>query len=1344
MKTTHAFALLSVCLSVFLSCGNPRSLKIQDDEAESFIVSHHLSNLNVNVFCEDKYGHIWIGTDRGLNRATGKEFYQYFNDISEKTINNNLVNDIFLDSSGRLWVATSSGAAYYTDKDDFHRVPVEARIGRKQSYQIIELEDGAIVSRNILNELFCFDSQTDMFLPVKDENGEIVNVGRMMKGKGNGLWTFGESRLRHIEIGTETTIVNYPCPYDNIYISAVQDDYGTIWIYGNDNILCFNTNYNQYGTPPGKLQSLIEGKKQKLERIYVFDLLMVLQFSDECWFYHLDKDVLINQHDESAVYNLPEIKPTIMFMDSNNNLYIGADGYGFDVCSRQKKVFNRNETLFKTLQGINVVSMDRDRMDRIWLTTNENKLLSSDVNGDFHEYDPNRLRSAVHEMNNDVLEFQLIKVDRSSDRLWVKSDNRLICYDIDDHDLTYKESYSFIGNIRTFEIIEGEVIYVGMNNGKFASVDVARHSVSYKNIGLSGYIYDICPLKNGELLISSYKEPLTRYNPGDDRYSVIDYRKQTGEMFHIIDKYEDVDGIIWLITRDYGLIRYDVVSDRFERIKGTTCNTLTDIRGTDDNKIWISSAHGLNLLDPDDGSIIHFYDEMGSGGNQFNDKCSCILSDGTILFGGTHGVTACHGIDEEFESHVIPLCFESIKVNGKYILPDSDTEYDRHITGIPCLHLRHDENNISLSFAALEYFKPHMIHYEYILDGYDQFPISIGALNTAHYSSLPPGKYNLKISCKSPFNEVSFAELPIIIKPPFYGTGVAYLIYFVISIIVIVFIYRNFKRRIILNMQLEQSISEKEHERYINRMNMNFFADMAHEFRSPLTMIVGPLMQIKDDKSLNIESLRLVNLMKLSVDRMNKLVNQLLDFNKMDNGQLTLKMIRGYNVTLLLSQILDMFTINARRLGIRVETYGLDKEYRVPLDPDKFESIISNLLSNALKYAGNNGESGVVSVCLESDMSCLRVKIENNGQPFEEEELEKLFDRYYQIRQHAYNCKQPGTGIGLNFAYKLAKHIRGSLKAENLPTDKGVKFTLELPVSETAFEIDDFVVEYSYKEELTNSEDYFEGEDSVKEHTILVVDDDIDIANYITMLLSPYYNVICAYNTESANEYLLSDAMPDIVLSDIIMPNEDGISFCKAIKNNMLTCHIPVILVTAKIGVSNEVEGLESGADAYVTKPFDPMYMLALIKSIIKNRELVKGELVKSTEIGEVDNHLLSSQDKDFMSKLYRIMERELSNAELNIQEVSNELCVSRTKLFYKTKSLTGMSPVYLFRTYRLNMAAKMLKESGDSISEIAFKVGFNSPSYFTRAFKAQFGYLPKEVKRDVPFPTEIAEKIKK
>ncbi|MBO4634111.1 MAG: response regulator, partial [Bacteroidales bacterium] len=484
---------------------------------------------------------------------------------------------------------------------------------------------------------------------------------------------------------------------------------------------------------------------------------------------------------------------------------------------------------------------------------------------------------------------------------------------------------------------------------------------------------------------------------------------------------------------------------------------------------------------------------------------------------------------------------------------------------------------------------------------------------------------------------------------------------------------------------------------------------------------------------------QLVDIISRNATWMLSLVNQLLDFNRIGNSKLHMKVAK-MDIVQPLRDIAELFRYNAQSKGIELGTYGLEDPFTMWVDADKVQKVVMNLLSNALKFTPSGGKVTLSFDVIpradaaarfplteaDTDGQYACISVSDSGPGIAPDEIEKIFERFYQSSSGGH--KMQGSGIGLFYARVLCNLHHGYIKAWNRE-EGGAEFSLILPVSASSYSEDERTDQKPQLQVLTPTSAAPESapsEDDAPRRHIAVVDDDIDIANYLKILLKPQYKVSLYFDAASALKGMEEDA-PDLVISDVVMPGMDGYALCEAVKNDIQLSHIPVILVTAKVAVESQVQGLDKGADAYVTKPFQPAYLMALVKSLLENREKLHRQLGSVTTTEEIEPEALSPRDAAFMKELYELMEKELANTDLDITRMTEMMKISRTKFYYKVKGLTGENPSVFFKRYKLNRAADLLKEGKFNMSEIAYMTGFNTLSHFSTSFKKQFGVPPSE-----------------
>ncbi len=631
-----------------------------------------------------------------------------------------------------------------------------------------------------------------------------------------------------------------------------------------------------------------------------------------------------------------------------------------------------------------------------------------------------------------------------------------------------------------------------------------------------------------------------------------------------------------------------------------------------------------------------------------------------------------------------------------------------------------------------------------MLEGFDNYWIECGHNREAYYANLPAGNYVFKVRITSNDSSIEPTEnsIRVSVKPSPWASWWAWLIYLALAGGLSAWIIHISLRLRRERKATEKAEREKAQEHLINQMNMSFFANISHEFRTPLTLISGPVSQLAESPDIKSSDRNLLMIVRRSVDRMLKLVNQLMDFNKLEEDTLTLQ-VGLTDAISIISKNLDVFRYNMTNKNITLQTSGIEDSFITWLDEDKLDKIIGNLMSNALKFTPAGGKIEISFDVVNADElvpsfgkevakwhKYIKISVINSGSDIPEDEMDKIFGRYYQITNQPAETHTMGTGIGLYYSRRLAMLHHGFLKAIQPEQMHGAQFTLVIPADEAAY-ADDTKVKRSVEQQevfpLPESKDPVSVIEDEKQ-TVMVIDDDTEIALYLKTLLSPYYKVICRFDADSAIKTMKENA-PDCILCDVVMPGKDGYALCSEVREDMQLCHLPIILVTANAAMQNQVKGLNVGANAYVTKPFDPDYLLSMIHSQIQNQENVCKILSSSTKTGNMEENVLSPQDKKFMTELYELMEKELSNSELNVVEIAERMHMSRTKFYYKVKGLTGENPGTFFKTYKLNRAAEMILEGKYTISEISDMAGFSTVSVFSKSFKKQFGTAPSSYK---------------
>ncbi len=1346
MKTPFSM-LAFFCL--LLSCTGEPVGQITPDN--SLVISNDISNQQVNAFAEDQFGHIWIGTLRGVNRYNGHEYQQYLSTTDSTSITNNTVWNFYRDSQNRLWVATAWGINLYTEQDCFKRIPIECY--SENVLRVMENSKGEI----FLDMVTCLckylpeEEKFVMVMPRFDCDEAYRYDNMCFIDKRDQLWSVTHTTIHCYETQSYQSLFSVRLPA--FAISYQVRDNGEIWLSTSQGLLIFNTATRSFDKVPEAIgkHPLLTG--QIITHIHPYSgTSLLLNTPVGLFLYDYSKGTVIHQSENGFPFEPPSYRISCMFTDSHKNLWIGSYDQGYTVRYHSQERFNTNSFLTRSLSRQPVLAIACNKEGNLWIATNNQKL---------YRYDsPTKALTQIdashlfrYKTNVTGLYFD------KANRLWMQNEvNELIACRYDGTRLTAEKQYQMPTRITTLaEDNEGN-FYCGGNSENVYILSGKDQSLRPIRVNFTNdyaFTSHILTLSGGNILIGAFNEDLRLLHPGTDQMDSIPLKQQMSHS-KFVPKYlfEDSGGNIWIGTHSNGLYRYNASFTHVQKMEGVCCDDICSIEEDMHGYIWISTLYGLSKYDPYTQRFTNYYTSDGIGGNEFIQYASCRMPDGTLAFGGTHGLTFFDPVAEFPKKH-IPLLFENLKVHNRLERPFYSGTIHQSLNYRPEIHLEHDENGFTISFAALDYNDSERVHYFYMMEGFDKYWIDAHNNREAYYSNLPAGKYRFKVRITNNDQNIieTESEIPVIIHPAPWCSWWASLIYSLVAIALLWLILHTFFRFRKQKQIARQADLEKEQELRTNQMNMSFFSNISHEFRTPLTMIAGPVATLCEKDSISEEDKNLLRIVQRSVNRMLKLVNQMLDFHKLENDALRLN-VQKEDIIELINDALEIFKVNTKEKSITLNAFGLEDRLVVWIDADKLGKILSNLLSNALKFSkpgdkidvsvdviGHTYAEQLFALPQEGVSQYIKVSVKDTGCGIPEDKLEAIFEKYYQIDRQTQAVYNWGTGIGLYYAKRLVELHHGCIKAGN-NAGGGATFTFILPLDDAAYttkekeQRPDSSIEAGMKSlqagmrPLERSTGKQETEEHIELPTLLVVDDDTELAHYLKTMFSGTYNVFLKYDATSAYQSI-EEINPDLIVCDVVMPGEmNGLDLCRKIKDNLSYCHIPVILLTAKTTVQNQVEGLNLGASAYVTKPFEPSYLLALIQSQLKNRDHTRSVLSQTTQPETLESEMVSPQDKAFLEELYQLMEKELSNPELNITRMTEVMKISRTKFYYKMKGLTGENPNVFFKNYKLNRAAELLQEGRYNVSEIADMTGFSTLSFFSVSFKKRFGVSPSEYVR--------------
>ena len=826
---------------------------------------------------------------------------------------------------------------------------------------------------------------------------------------------------------------------------------------------------------------------------------------------------------------------------------------------------------------------------------------------------------------------------------------------------------------------------------------------------------------------------------------------------------QDYYGNVWLGTKRDGLYFTDIKRQHMRRVKVLNDIHIQALVEDTKRNIWVTTIRDVFFANFESkrflmNSLLSASQDRDDW--QYFSNSACISPSGDVVLGSSDG---CKFMPPEamqtnflrtqagiHASEMLAIYGVEVEKNNGEVFAVTD-----EVAHLHSYTFAYDENNLKFNFYYPNFSRRSALLCQYKLEGYDrdwQVP-TYG--REAHYAHLPAGTYTFRLRLISSLDKPALAERKVeitVMHAPWWSSA-AWLLYFSIVLGILFYLNTFYLRARTNHLLLLQEQRELEREKQAKEMNMRFFANIAHEFRNPLTIIAGPLMSLNADKALPDSVHRILTHVCMSVNRMLRLIDQMLDFNQLETDELRLR-VSEVDAAEELRQQVASFKESARVKGIRLELTVKNGNCHVWLDCDKLEKIMSNLFTNALKYTA---PGGIIRIQASADEERLEVSVFNSGQPMAEDKMQNVFKRYYQLSD-SQNSRQYGwgTGIGLYYVKRLVELHHGEIYVKNIAAvsetsseaslRNGVEFSFSLPTDKSIYNKVEIAAQekrvmqipLEVKSEEGRVKNSLAGNDNTAGNAsasgknlprILIVDDDVDVADYFHHLFASDYEVVNRYSAEEALADL-EEVKPDIILSDIIMGEMSGFEFCKTLKGNLSFSHIPVILITAMASMHNQIDGLKLGAVAYITKPFDPAYLKALVKSQLQNMQTLRqrlGESTKTDSLAENVADTLSPQDRKFMDEVYEMMEKLLAQQDLNVNSMCRDMFISPSKFNYKIKELTGETPGIFFRKYKLNKAAQMLHDGQYSISEVAVLTGFSTAAHFSVAFKKQFGVSPSE-----------------
>lgn len=1343
--------LKKIVIYLFFLCLGMHSAFSETPEQITFSyisINEGLSQSTVFSIDQDKRGNMWFATYDGVNKYDGYAFTVYqHNEDDPNSIANDISRIVKTDSQGRVWIGTRDGLSRYDEEKDIFQNFFYEKKGKHLQVNGIEEISPEQLLISTPEGLIMFDIKESKFIDDSFSTAMHKTIASTLYRQGDliyiGTPTDG---LYNYSITQKTFEKVIPILGTKQIQAILQQSPTRIWVATEGaGLFLINPKTKEiknYLHSPSNPKSISSNYIRSLA-MDSQNRLWIGTFND-LNIYHEGTDSFAS-YSSNPVENgsLSQRSVRSIFMDSQGGMwlgtYFGGLNYYHPIRNRFKNIRN---IPYKNSLSDNVVScIVEDKDKNLWIGTND---------GGLNLYNPITQRFTSYTLQED------------ENARGIGSNNIKAVY-VDE-----KKSLVYIGTHA------GGLSILHRNGGQVENFNQRNSQLVNENV------YAILPDGEGNLWLGTLSA-LVRFNPEQRSFTTIEKEKdgtpvvskQITTLFRDSHKrlwiggeegvsvfqqegldiqkasilpvsnvtklftnciYEASNGVIWVGTREgfYCFNEKDKQIKRYNTTNGLPNNVVYGILEDSFGRLWLSTNRGISCFNPESEKFRNFTESDGLQSNQFNTSSYCRTSVGQMYFGGINGITTFRPELLLDNPYTPPVVITKLQLFNKVVRPDDETGIlTKNISETESITLKSWQTAFSIEFVVSNYISGQHNTFAYKLEGYDKEWYYLTDSRTVSYSNLPQGTYQFLVKAANSdgkWNPIPTA-LEIIVLPVWYKTWWALLIFFATFAGFITFVFRFFWMRKSMEAQLEIERRDKEHQEEINQMKMRFFINISHELRTPLTLILTPLQEIINKISDRWTRNQLEYIQR-NANRLLHLVNQLMDYRRAELGVFELKAKKG-NAHQLIQDNFLFYDKLARHKKITYTLHSELEDKEVLFDANYLELIVNNLLSNAFKYT-ESGQS--ITVTLKEENGWLLLQVSDTGIGIPINKQGKIFERFYQIES-----EHVGSGIGLSLVQRLIELHHGRIELDS-EENKGSTFSVYLPQDLSVYKPSELASNDEQNEEeqvySTNSKAmYFIDTEKVenesvesgdkKRGTILIVEDNNEIRRYLSNGLADLFNTLEAGNGEEALEKL-KDNEVDVIVTDVMMPVMDGIKLCKNVKQNIRTCHIPVIILSAKTDIKDQMEGLQMGADDYIPKPFSLAILTTKIQNMMRTRRRMLDKYAKSLEV-EPEKITFNAMDEALLKRAMTIVEKNMDNIEFSTDEFAREMNMSRSNLHLKLKAITGESTIDFIRKIRFNEAAKLLKDGRYTVAEVSTMVGFNTPSYFATSFKKYFGCLPTE-----------------
>lgn len=1290
-----------------------------------FEADKQLSSSFVNQVYLDRDGFIWVSTRNGLCRYDGYQFRIYKKDTYESMLSN-YVNSIIQDSKGLFYIGMF-GALQTFDGTLFHEVKVKLLDGHIVPCYVTcfaELPSGTVMVGTSGHGIVQMDSHTSAH-QLGGGLAQVANVQRLMCDQKGRLWIVTEEEGLLVWANNHVLARYFQeAPLRQQILRVCEDKKGNIYV---------GTRKNGVFRLSGNTFVPIESTAGKeVSELYCSRDNKIMIGCDGQGTSILDPATgqLTNNPFFSRDVDLSLAKVTSITEDEGGNVWIGMLQKGIYTQPYTPSPFHYMGYKLGTSNVIGqscVLSTLRDSKGRTWVGTDKDGI---------YIYD-----EATHSSRHITMvpSTILCMTEDKQGRVWVGCFNDGCGWVDPLTGLFHRQPLPQGDQVSVFGMVtddDGHIWLGTMGMGliklnptdgqmkNFVMKEKAQWDHSQNGL-INNYISKISISPNKKRIYVSTTMGLACLDIASESWTKVLGTNNLlyGTPIRVANEY---DGTLWIGTNT-DFWRYDLKSKKMENLNtGLSKNGIASIEKDKTGKIWFSTDHGLCRLDPKSMQSDNYFVDDGLQSNEFSDGASTLFPDGRMLFGGVGGITWFDPSEISNKKWDAKVKITDFIINGKPVTPDSRSGFyqicDTTVIASNEFELGSHDNSFTISLSTLTYDSPEHITYLYSING-EPYVRLLPGQNDISFSHLSPGKYVFKV--KAERNEISTPEhtFTVIVHAPWYRSTLAYLIYLLL-IGAAIWKYLSYRRA---REQEKLRLQEHIHAEEMGEAKLRFFMNISHEIRTPMTLIITPLLPlIKQEHDPQKKSV--LETIRRNAERILNLINQMMDLRKIDKGMMQLH-AQQTDMVKFVDDIHSLFELQTRAKRINlVYEHDTDK-LPVWIDRQQFDKVLVNILSNAIKFTPADGE---IKVRLTHDDQQAHIAISDNGEQIPADKLERIFERFYQTPSSV-NDRNLGTGIGLDLTRSLVEMHHGTIKAHNL--EQGCEFVVSIPLGNSHFKPE----EISEGTETPDTEIITPEEvDSLMTPqetplktaqltTIVIAEDDDEIRSFLEQELQQKYEVKSCSNGREALAMVLK-IMPDLLLSDIMMPEMDGNALCSTIKSNPQTNDIPVVLLTAKTREEDKLEGLETGADAYIEKPFNMDILLRTVHNLIQSRQQLRMKYGRTDKLEEhVEDVSIKSPDEKLLERVMAVINKNISNSSLSVDSLADEVGISRVHLHRKMKELTGKTPHEIIRNIRLKQAANLLASGDMNITEVVYACGFGNAASFSTIFKRFYGMSPRD-----------------